>query len=303
MPSYRDRFGYRYSSIATSLLLCAVSATCLAQNESLLIGPGDLIQVDVMETPEMEQQVRVTDAGTAPLAYIGSIHVSGQTPQSAAAMIQAALMEKKIMVKPQVTVKVQEYATQDVSVLGQVHTPGTYAITTPQTILKILSLSGGLTEAADRHITVKRQKSGEQLRYYVSNDAEQALSEVVMVYPGDTVLVGRAPMVYIMGDVNRPGGYVIATNDAHLSVLQAIAMAGSASKTAEQSRVRLIRTTGQGEVELPIHLDAIQKGKQPDVMLQPNDVVYVPFSWMKNVAMSSSSIGASTAGAAVYLVH
>jgi polysaccharide export outer membrane protein len=124
-----------------------------------------------------------------------------------------------------------------------------------------------------------------------------------MVYPGDTILVARAPMIYVMGDVNRPGGYVIATNDARLSLLQVIAMAGSANKTAVQSHVRLIRTTEHGEVELPVQLDAIQKGKKPDMMLQPDDIVYVPFSWMKNVAVGSSSIGASTASAAVYLVH
>ena len=204
---------------------------------------------------------------------------------------------------PEVTVRVQEYATQDVSVLGQVRTPGTYAITTPQTILKILSLAGGLTDMADRNVTVKRHQSPEQLRYYVSNNSEQALSGVVMVYPGDTVLVPKAPLVYVMGDVTRPGGYAINTNDARLSVLQAIAMAGSANKTSVLSHVRLIRTTGQGEVELPVHLDAIQKGKQPDIALKPDDIVYVPFSWMKNVAMSSSSIAATTAGAAVYAVH
>ena len=124
----------------------------------------------------------------------------------------------------------------------------------------------------------------------------------MMVYPGDTVLVARAPMIYIMGDVNRPGGYAIATNDARLSMLQAIAMAGSANKTAVQSNVRLIRTTAQGQTELPVHLDAIQKGKQPDITLQPNDIIYVPFSWMRNIAMGSSSIGAATAGAAIYLI-
>ena len=207
------------------------------------------------------------------------------------------------MHQPQVTVRMMELATQDVSVLGQVHTPGTYSITTPQTILKVLSLAGGLTETADRNVTVKRNKSGEQLKYYVSNDAEQALSDVVMVYPGDTVLVARAPMVYVMGDVNRPGGYAIATNDERLSVLQVIAMAGSANKTSVQSHVRLIRTTDHGQVELPVRLDQMEKGKQPPLMLQANDIVYVPFSWMKNVAMSSASIAASTAGAAVYVVH
>jgi polysaccharide export outer membrane protein len=294
---------HKHKNVAAFLLLGALMAPCLAQQESLLIGPGDMIQVDVMDTPEMEQQVRVTDDGNVSLAYLGSIHIAGETPAAAAASIQQVLIDKKVMRHPQVTVKMQELATQDVSVLGQVHTPGTYSITTPQTILKVLSLAGGLTDAADRHITVKRNKTGEQLSYYVSNDADQALSHVVMVHPGDTVLVARAPMVYVMGDVNRPGGYVIASNDARLSVLQLVAMAGSANKTAMQSHVRLIRPTDHGEVELAVRLDAIEKGKKPDIMLQPNDIVYVPFSWMKNVAIGSSSIGASTASAAVYLVH
>jgi polysaccharide export outer membrane protein len=293
----------REKSIAALLLVGALSLPCFAQQESLLIGPGDLIQVDVMDTPEMEQQVRVTDEGTVPLAYIGSVYVGGKTPAAAAALIQAALIEKKVMYRPQVTVKMEELATQDVSVLGQVHTPGTYSITTPQTILKVLSLAGGLNDTADRNVVVKRHKSGEQIKYYVSNNSEQALSDVVMVYPGDIVLVARAPMVYVMGDVNRPGGYAIVTNDAQLGVLQVVAMAGSAAKTSVQSRVRIIRTTAHGQVELPVRLDQIEKGKQPDIMLQANDIVYVPFSWMKNVAMESASIAASTAGAAVYVVH
>jgi polysaccharide export outer membrane protein len=294
---------HKHKNIGAFFLLGVLMTPCLAQQESLLIGPGDMIQVDVMDTPEMEQQVRVTDDGNAPLAYIGSIHVAGQTPAAAAAMIQRALIEKKVMQKPEVTVRMTELATQDVSVLGQVRTPGTYSITTPQTILKVLSLAGGLTDAADRNVTINRRRTGEQIKYDVSNNAEQALSDVVTVYPGDTVLVSRAPMVYVMGDVIRPGGYTIATNDGRLSVLQVIAMAGSASKTAVQGHVRLIRNTGKGEIELPVHLDAIQKGKQPDIMLQANDVLYVPFSWMKNVAMSSSSIAATTAGAAIYVVH
>lgn len=293
----------KHKSIAGLLLFGALAVPCFAQQESLLIGPGDLIQVDVMDTPEMEQQVRVTDDGSAPLAYIGNIHVGGQTPAGAAAMIEAALVEKKVMHKPQVTVRLQELATQDVSVLGQVKTPGTYSITTPQTILKVLSMAGGLTETADRNVTVKRRRSSEQIKYYVSNDSKQALTDLVMVYPGDIVLVARAPMVYVMGDVNRPGGYAITTNDERLGVLQVVAMAGSASKTSIQSHVRIIRATDHGQVEMPIRLDQIEKGKQPDVLLQANDIVYVPFSWMKNVAMNTASIAASTAGAAVYVVH
>src|ERR1700760_4898743 len=103
----------RYS-IAALFLLSALALTCVAQ-ESLLIGPGDLIQVNVMDTPEMEQQVRVTDDGSVPLAYIGSVHVAGQTPATAATVIEGALVGNHVMHKPQVTVRMMELATQDVS--------------------------------------------------------------------------------------------------------------------------------------------------------------------------------------------
>ncbi len=279
------------------------TTVCHGQQESLLIGPGDLLQVNVMDTPEMEQQVRVADDGSVPLAYLGGVHVGGETPAAAAVTIEQALVEKKVMHRPQVTVRMMEMGTQDVSVLGQVRTPGTYSITTPQTILKVLSLAGGLTDTADRTITIKRNKTGEQLKYFVSNNAGQALSDVVMVHPGDTVLIARVPMVYVMGDVSRPGEYAIATNDARVSLLQVIAMAGSANHTSKQSQVRLIRTTAQGQIEMPVRLDRMEKGKEAPLMLQADDIVYVPFSWIKNAAMSSASIAASTAGAAVYVVH
>jgi polysaccharide biosynthesis/export protein len=294
---------HRSAYVLTLLAALITPLVVCGQSNGLLIGPGDLIQIDVLDTPEMEQQARVTDEGMVPLAYIGEVHVAGDTPAQAATAIQSALTAKKIMLHPQVTVRVQEYATQDVSVLGQVRNPGAYPITTSQTILRVLSLAGGLTDVADRHVTIKRHGSEDAINYYVANDSKEALSNIPEVNPGDTVLVPRAPMIYIMGDVNRPGGYTIATNDAHLSVLQAISMAGSANKTSVKSHVRLIRTTSTGTVELPVHLDAIEKGKQPDITLQANDVLYVPFSWLKNTAMNASSIAASTAGAAVYVVH
>jgi polysaccharide biosynthesis/export protein len=273
-----------------------------AQKESLLIGPGDLIQVDVLDTPEMEQQVRVTDEGNAPLAYVGNVQVGGMTPGAAAEAIQLLLVNKNVMKHPQVTVRVQEYSTQDVSVLGQVHTPGAYPLTTPQPVLRVLSLAGGVTDLADRQVTIKRHGSPQQLTYMLSNDPQKMLTDMVMVYPGDIVMVPNAPVIYIMGDVGRPGGYAMSSNASHLTLLQAIARAGSANKTSVPSKVRLIRNTGDGAKETRVHLDAMEKGKIPDIDLQANDIIFVPFSWMKNVAMSGSTIAASTAGAAIYAI-
>jgi polysaccharide export outer membrane protein len=294
------RLIFVFAMIAMMLSVRPVSAQ--DQKESLLIGPGDLIQVDVLDTPEMEQQVRVTDGGSAPLAYVGNVQVSGKTPAAAADAIRLLLISKNVMKHPQVTVRVQEYSTQDVSVLGQVRTPGAYPLTTPQPVLRVLSLAGGVTEIADRQVTVKRHGSSEQLTYTLSNDPQKMSTDMVMVNPGDIVMVPKSAIIYIMGDVGRPGGYAMSSNDSHLTLLQAIARAGSANKTSKQSKVRLIRVTEQGKQDFPIHLDAMEKGKIPDMDLQANDIIFVPFSWMKNVAMSSSQIAASTANAAIFAI-
>src|SRR5579863_6607259 len=287
--------------------LCISFATpCFSQTttESLLIGPGDLVSVSVFDTPEMNQDVRVDDAGIIRLQLVGDVNVGGQTPAAAAKTIEDALKSHQIMKAPQVNVRVKDYVTQDVSILGEVNNPGPYQITTPQTVLRVLALAGGLAEDADRKITIQRHNQPDQkIEYYLANNADQAMQTAVMVNPGDTVIVPRAPIYYIMGDVGRPGGDAIATNDSKLTMLQLVAMAGSTNKTSKNN-LRLIRKGPDGQQkEIPVQLAAIQKGKQPDIPLQQGDIVYVPFSWMKNTAMTSSSIVSSTASAAIFVLH
>jgi polysaccharide export outer membrane protein len=286
------------------IIFIAFAFSCVAQTESLLIGAGDLVDIDVFDTPTMTQEVRVTDAGTVPLALIGDVKVAGETPAAAAKIIEQALVDKKIMKNPQVAIKIVDFATQDVSILGQVKNPGSYPITTPQPLLKLIAQAGGLTDIADRDIVIERHRnSSERIHYYLANNAERAFADCPTINPGDTIIVPRAPLVYIMGDVGRPGGYPINTNDSRLTVLQAVAMAGSANKTAVQTHVRLIRKTSDGQEEVQIQLAEMQKGKKPDVVMQADDVLYVPFSWMKNMALSAASIAASTSGAAIYAIH
>ena len=293
-----------YKLITPFLFLSVLALSCVAQTESLLIGPGDLVYVEVFDTPAMAQEVRVTDAGTVPLEFLGDVKLAGETPAAAAKIIERALVDKKIMRQPQVTVRVEESAIRDVSVLGQVQNPGAYPITAAQPVLKVISLAGGLTSMADRNIAIERHGDPSQrIQYYVANDLEKTPVANVMVYPGDIVVVPKAAIVYVMGDVVRPGGYTFTTNNSHLTALQAIAMAGSANKTAVQSRARLIRKTPEGQQEIKVQLADIEKGKQPDLVLQPDDILYVPFSWLKNVALSASSIAASTSGAAIYTLH
>ena len=284
------------------LLLFGIAASSQAQNESLLIGPGDLLHLQVYDTPEMEQRARVTDAGNIPFSFLGNVHVASLTPEQAAKQIEGQLIAAGVMLHPQVTVRVEAYATQNVSVMGEVQKPGPYEIDTPHKVVEVLALAGGLTYIADRHITIERYGTSKQkVEYYYSNAAASALSDDPMVYPGDTVVVSKAAVVYVLGDVLKPGGYPISTNDSRMTVLQAIALAGYANHTAAVGKSKLVRATPAGVQEIDLQVTAMAKGKKPDVALLPDDVVYVPFSFMRNVGVNGSGILASATSAAIYI--
>jgi polysaccharide export outer membrane protein len=210
------------------------------------------------------------------------------------------LLNGHFLLHPRVSVTVAEYATQKVSILGEVKAPGAYAINTPRSVIDILTLAGGLNEAADRKVVIERRASHDKVPYFVSNKADVALDSVVEVNPGDTLFVPKAGIVYVMGDVARPGGYTMTNNDAQISALQLIARAGGTNHSAVPSGARLIRKAGASFTDTSLPLSAMQKGKQPDLQLEANDIIYVPFSYFRNFGMQSTGIVASVGSAAIY---
>lgn len=268
-------------------------------HESLLIGKGDLLHVSVFREPDLEQRLRVKDSGEIELSLAGSVKVAELTPDDAAKAIEKAYLQGHFLNNPQVSVFVDEYATQNVAVLGQVGKPGAVPLATPRSLLDVLSLSGGLTELADRHITVQRADKSSTLSVFLPNDSAASLNASVMVYPGDTVLVPKAGLVYVLGDVGRPGGYVMQ-DDSKLTVLQALSLAAGTNKTAKEGSTRLIRKVNGNLQEQTVPLSDIERGRKPDMQLEANDVLYVPFSMAKNITMGAAGIVSSTGSAAIY---
>lgn len=270
------------------------------QVETLLIGSGDMLHVQVFDTPELDQHVRVTDAGEISLLVGGSVKVVGKTPAVAAQGIEQALRQGNFLRYPHVAVVVEEYATQKVSVLGEVKQPGAYAISTAQSVLDVLALAGGLTENADRKVWIERMGSKEKLPYFVSNHAGKAMDTAVTLHPGDVLMVPKAGIIYVLGDVQRPGGYMMNNNDAQITVLEAIARAGGTNNSAVPSHARLIHRTENGYQNLPLPLNTMQKGKHEDLVMLPDDIIYVPFSYMRNLAINASGLAASVGSATIY---
>jgi polysaccharide export outer membrane protein len=276
------------------------SSVAAARPESLFIGPGDLLEVNVLREPDLTQHVRVRDSGDITLPLVGQISVAGASPSGAADRIAEALRNGQYLKQPQVSVTIVEFGTQSVAVLGEVARPGTVTINTPRSLLDVLAMAGGLTDKADRHITIERGGPwGEKISVFLPNGADAELRADVSVHPGDRILVPKAGIVYVLGDVGRPGGYVMQ-DDSKLTVMQALALAAGINRTAAEKRARLLRKGKNGYAEVPIPLHAMERGQSPDLQLKADDILYIPFSARKNLMLGGSNVLASAGSALIY---
>jgi polysaccharide export outer membrane protein len=252
-----------------------------------LIGVGDLVHISVMGAPEFDQDLRVGANGDASVALVGAVHLAGLTPDAAAQTLRKRLMDGGFFSDPQVTVLEKEYATQGVSVLGEVQKPGVYPIVGPRNLFDVLSLAGGTTAKAGQVVSITHRKLPTKLETVtLSNDPSKNLDANVQVLPGDTVVVSKAGIVYVVGDVHHPTG-VIMDNGGTLTVLQAVAMAEGVNNTAALNKSKVIRKTSEGQKEIPIELKKIMSAKTPDVNLVAGDIVFIPSSAAKSAAARS----------------
>jgi len=252
-----------------------------------LIGVGDLLKIGVMGAPEFDQELRVGANGDAYVALVGAVHLVGLTPEQAAQLLRKRLMDGGFFSDPQVTVLEKEYATQGVSVLGEVQKPGVYPIVGPRHLFDVLSLAGGTTPKAGQVVSITHRNLPKKLETVtLSNEPEKNLDANVQILPGDTVVVSKAGIVYVVGDVRRPTG-VIMDNSGSITVLQAIAMAEGVNGTAALNKSKVIRKTPEGQKEIPIQLKKILAAKSADVRLESGDIVFVPSSAAKSAAARS----------------
>jgi len=269
---------------------------------NLMIGKGDLIVISVEGAPDFtNKEVRVNPNGDISLPMVGLVPVAGLTVEQAQDRIAKKLEQGGYFNAPQVAIFEKEYATQGISVLGEVQKPGIYPLLGPHSILDAISAAGGTTPKAGNSALLTRRGQPNHVETVPLDFKKEQMGESnVAVYPGDTVVVSKAGIVYVVGDVKQPSGFVM--ENAHLTVLQALAMAQGANPTAKLSHAKLIRKTAQGEPqEIPIELNKIMAAKSPDVSLQADDIVFVPNSAAKSFGRRSlDAILQVAAGAAIY---
>jgi polysaccharide export outer membrane protein len=276
--------------------------TANTEAPKLRLGSGDLLDIAVFGVPELSQQARISDSGEIAFPLIGVVHLAGLTPEDARKLVETRLRDDGMLNDPHVSLFVKEYATQGISILGEVAHPGIYPLLGSRRLYDVISVAGGLTLAAGRLVTIThRDRPGEPVT--VSFDSDPAKSSSynnVEVFPGDTIVVSKAGLVYVVGDVVQPGGYIMGNNE-RMTVLEALAFAKGANRNAALGSAKIIRRTPDGPHEIPIPLNKILSAKASDMPLQAEDIVFVPSSAAKSaVRKTIDSIVQVATGVAIY---
>ncbi len=272
------------------------------QAPKIAIGAGDQLSIDVFDTPELSSTVRVSQTGEVNLNVLGNIHVAGLTPNQAARKIESELKSHGLLIDPHVTVSIGEYTSQGATVTGEVHTPGVYPTLGSRKLLEMIALAGGVTPTAGRVATIIHHEDPQHPRNIALVASNNSLSaqENPVILPGDTVVIGKAGIIYILGDVGKAGGYLIDNNE-RLSLLQALTLAGGWTRTSAQSKVILIRQVPEGREEIKLDISHMVHGEQADIKVSNGDIVFVPSSLGKIFAYQG--IGAVVNGAEQAIIY
>jgi len=282
-------------SKSTSLASVQTSANPLVR-----LGPGDLVEISVYGVPELTTKARIGSNGDVYLPLINYVHLGGLTTEQAQSVLEKRLSDGGFVKNPHVTLFVDQFVSQGASVLGEVSKPGVYPVIGEQRLFDLISAAGGLSDKAGQFVTVahRDQPQGPRTIKLARNLSDSPESNVE-VRPGDTIVVHKADLVYVVGDVGKPSGFLM--DSGSMTVLQAIALAGGANKTAKLSAARIIRKGPSGVTETPVELKKVLQAKAPDLELQANDILFVPTSTTRLVGRGTLQ-AALQAAAAVSIV-
>ena len=266
------------------------------------LAPGFMVGLSILDDPDFSGNFRIDEQGDIAIPILGAVHIAGETASEARVQIQKMLLEGRFLKDPQVNLTVLEYTETDVTILGEVVNPGKHQLLSSGKLVDVLALAGGTTIAAGNQVEITRGVGGGEpvlVRYSKATDAKSV--EDVIVYPGDTVQVKRAGIVYVLGAVNRPGGYVMQ-EDGKLNVLQAISMASGTSTLASTKTAYLLHRNPDGSVVyVALPYNKITRGKSADIELHAADILFIPTSTLKLVYSDLQNIINSAASTSIYV--
>ncbi len=277
------------------------------------LGPGDVVQITVFEVDELSQPAVVSSQGSIPLPLVGEVNVEGLTTSEIEGKLKS-LYGRDLLRDPQISVRVEEFRSQPVSILGAVREPGVYQLQGRRRLLDVLAIAGGLSPEVGETITISRPRAkspvSDELDLPISSSPVQGVSppdtevqpgrteemrvlvrdllsgapgelDNPLIEPHDVIQVAKAGVVYVLGAVKQPGGFPIKDQEK-VTVLRAISLAAGLDGHAAPQRSRIIRHLGAEKFEVPVAVRDILNGRARDIELETNDILFIPDSRAKN---------------------
>jgi len=307
-----------------------LSASARSAPREYVIGRGDLLSVEVFDVPEFTREIRVSQTGTIGLPLVPvRLQMSGLTELQAQQKIAEVLEANGLISHPEVTVNVKEKKSKPITIVGAVTRPMVYEADRPVTLLEVLAEAGGIANDAGDSVIITRPDQTTQSNEppeispqdvvgapaqaaaastppaieppVLTNTITVNLNDLLEVgdarnniplMGGDIVTIPHAGIVYVLGAVARPGGFVVTNDRAQLSTLKALALAGGLNATARKNEAVIIRKDQAGQQhQVIVDLGKVLKQETEDVKLQASDILYVPQSGAKAALLKAAEIG------------
>lgn len=303
----------------------AAQSDAVAISHEYVISPDDLLDVYILDVPELSRAYRVSMSGQLTFPLISKpLTAGGLTLGQLAQLLSSELRSSGTLSHPQVTISVKESRLHSVSVTGAVKKPQIYPVFGATKLLAVLSQAEGLADNAGSTVKIIRgaamnktfQGPAPTSDRNAPNDGQTLAINLndllagkdgnlnVDIYPGDWVTVPPASVIYVIGAVNKSGGFMLTTNHEHMTVLQALSMAEDLKSTARRENAMIIRrsdSSGPERQEIAVNLKKILANRNPDIPMQANDILFVPDSGGKKALQrGAEAIIQVATGLAIY---
>lgn len=312
------------ASLVTWLVLAAAAPVAAGQfgvpSVDYRLGPGDVLSINVSGLREFNQRTRVSNSGRLRVPYVGIMFVVDMTTSELEAEITRRIKAQELVNQPTVRVEVEEHRARPAYVIGEVAAPGQFVITGEVYLMDLLSRAGGLLpSAADSGMLYRRNTGRPSVRARIFTPGEgpppeaepappvrnevrteevtdvdfESLSDGsrpelnVRLEGGEVLYVPRRreENIYVIGDVNVPGAYILPRR-GEITAAQAIIYAGGTLATAANGDTFLMRHDAEGNrQEIPIDFPAIVAGDKPDIPVKKDDIIFVPNSTIKTIGV------------------
>lgn len=246
-----------------------------------LLGPGDLIQVSVFETQELNAEVRVSSRGVISLPLLGNVEVRNLTAAEAETKIETDLKVNYLQ-DPHVSIYIKEHVSKQITLVGSFKKPGTYDYVSKRKLLDVIAIAEGLSEKAGSaaYITRFDSKTKKNVNYFIDLDElvrRGNMEQNIVVMGGDVVFIPETGQCFVDGAVRKPGTYPLRNG---MTITEVITLAGGLAGYADSDKIKLIRRIENGKERqvLSLSFNDLQGGVGDTLLIKDQDIIFAESS-------------------------